>query len=160
MGHGQANQDHVCRDALLRCARALGLLRRLPLQPLHRDQRRSMARRCSAVGSRAEVCLLGLRQARCRRPAGFQLGQAWRGHEGFLVTSKSQGARPRSDYFLCVRGDAAMETRFRGYAPLLTPCLIGGTNGSGATQAGAIFAGRFECQINSDEHRNDRGRQP
>jgi hypothetical protein len=40
MGHGAATEDHLCRDAIVRCSRASGLLLRLSLQPLHRDQRR------------------------------------------------------------------------------------------------------------------------
>jgi hypothetical protein len=37
---------------------------------------------------------------------------------------------------------------------------FGADRRSGATQAGAIFAGGFEYQINCDGHRNDQGRQP
>jgi len=53
--------------------RALLILRRLPLQPLDRDQRRWLARCCQAVRHRGTVCVPGLRQARRRRAAGFQL---------------------------------------------------------------------------------------
>ena len=42
MGHGAATEDHLCRDAFLGRSGASGLLLRLQVQPLHRDQRRPM----------------------------------------------------------------------------------------------------------------------
>lgn len=73
--HQPPAKDHLSRHARARRARHSGLLRGLHLQPFDRAQCGPLAGRSPALRSRAAVHLQGLRQARRRREAGFQLEQ-------------------------------------------------------------------------------------
>ena len=68
-------KNYLRRNAGCRHPRPSDLLLRLSLQPLDSDQRGPVGRRRQAVRSRATICLQGLRQERCRRPARFRLQQ-------------------------------------------------------------------------------------
>jgi hypothetical protein len=62
-----------------------------------------------------------------------------------LVTSKSQGARAHSDYFLCPPGNGAIATTLPSQAgpPAVAPARGDATDGPGASlAAGAVFPGR------------------
>jgi len=78
MQHGSyptTAKNYLRRNAGCRHPRPSDLLLRLSLQPLDSDQRGPVGRRRQAVRSRATICLQGLRQERCRRPARFRLQQ-------------------------------------------------------------------------------------
>jgi hypothetical protein len=61
-------------NAIVRRSRAAGLLRRLPLRARGKDQRGSMARRNSAVRTRAPFRLSGMRSTRRRHQARLGSG--------------------------------------------------------------------------------------
>jgi len=56
---------------------------------------RAMARWCSAVRSRT-FRLLGVRQARCWRAAGFRMGQAGRAHQGVFDRAKGHAKNKKA----------------------------------------------------------------
>jgi hypothetical protein len=121
MGHARSHtpdEDHLWRNARLRHSRSPDLLRRLQVQPFHPDERRSLARRCPAVGHRTAVRLQGLREARRRSSGALRARQDGHGLMRFTLDHLTQipkAAVPRA----CPRPDGAVE------------CIMGRTNARG-----------------------------